>query len=85
MKMQAAHYEHLFAAIKPNANKIAAHRQFIVHEGKAKDVDKRLRWDLMYYAQLSPWVCATLYPYLDDGHIDTALRQVIRDLEPIQV
>lgn len=36
--------------------------------------EKRWRWDLLYRAGLSRWICDNLYSYLDDTHIDTALR-----------
>lgn len=82
MKITPEHYAELktrIAAIWTPA-KHDAHRQFIINEGKAKDVEKRLRWDWSYYAKMSPWVCDNLYTYMDDTHIDTALKQVMRDL-----
>ena len=81
MKIRQEHYRHIRDAIRPNAGKIASHRQFIINEGKAKDVEKRLRWDLLYYADLSPWICDNLYSYLDDTHIDTALKQIVKEIE----
>ena len=38
---------------------------------------KRFRWDLLYMAVGSEWVCENLYPYLNDDHIDTALRNIV--------
>lgn len=43
--------------------------------------DKRLRWDAIYRAGLSHWICDNLYSYLNDDHIDTALRQYFKRLE----
>jgi len=37
---------------------------------------KRMRWDIMYHTVSSQWVCKNLYPYLNDDHIDTALRKL---------
>lgn len=41
---------------------------------------KRWRWDLLWYAaaKILPgdWVTKTLYPYLNDNHIDSALRVI---------
>jgi hypothetical protein len=41
---------------------------------------KRWRWDLLWYctARILPrnWVCETLYSYLNDDHIDSALRSI---------
>lgn len=81
MKIKAEHFNHIKAALVPMAHDIAAKRRFLVSEGKAKDVDKRLRWDMMYDANLTKWVCDNLYSYMDDSHIDTALRSIVKELE----
>ena len=82
MKITPAHYLHMQAAIAKVATpeKVSAHRQFIVNEGKAKDVEKRLRWDLSYYSGLTPFICENVYSYANDDHVDTALRQIMREL-----
>ena len=82
MKMKLEHYRHVKDAIAKvwTKEKHDLHRQFIVNEGKSKDVEKRLRWDWSYYANLSPWICDNLYAYLDDNHIDTALKRIIAEL-----
>ena len=82
MKIETEAYEHMKRQIALiGAAKIKAHRQFVINEGKAKDVEKRLRWDLSYYAQLTPFICKEIYSKgCDDRHVDTALRQIMRDL-----
>ncbi|MGX9389612.1 hypothetical protein ACWX0O_01680 [Nitrobacteraceae bacterium UC4449_H16] len=81
MKLTQEHVAHMTAAIaKIPEYKVAAHRQFIVNEGKSKDVEKRLRWDLSYYAGLTPWICEHVYSYANDDHVDTALRAIMREL-----
>jgi hypothetical protein len=40
---------------------------------------KRYRWDMLYRAGLSKWICDNLYPYLNDEHIDTAMRSLFPD------
>ena len=82
MKISPNHYQHMKAAIAAIATpvKIAAHRKFIVNEGKAQDVEKRLRWDMSYYSGLTPYICDNVYSYADDTHVDTALRQIMREL-----
>jgi hypothetical protein len=48
-------------------------------EGRLRpDGSMRDRWDALSAAGLIPWVCSTLYPYLNDNHIDTALRAIAR-------
>ncbi len=43
--------------------------------------DKRLHWDCLRAAGLTPWLCGSLYKYLNDDHIDTALRAYFKKLE----
>jgi hypothetical protein len=83
MKITQQHFDHMKSAIALiwTREKHDAHRQFIVNEGKAKDVEKRLRHDWSYFAKLSPWICDNLYAYADDTHIDTALKRAIKELE----
>jgi len=38
----------------------------------------RYRWDLFNLAIPVSWVCKNLYPYLNDDHIDTALRKITK-------
>ena len=43
---------------------------------KVKDLNKRFRWDL--YHRIISWdFRSRLYNYLDDTHIDTALRRIV--------
>ena len=82
MKITPTHYQHMKAAIAAIATpaKVAAHRQFILNEGKSKDVEKRLRWDMSYYSGLTPYICDNVYSYADDTHVDTALRQIMLEV-----
>ena len=81
MKMTLDHYHRLKDAMTPNLQYAPQYRDFIVKEGKAKDIEKRLRWDLLYNSIDSQWICDNLYPYLDDTHIDTALRFIMQDYQ----
>jgi len=47
---------------------------------RIKDIDMRFRWDCLHSRKLSLFISSHLYPYLDDGHIDTALRQIAKEL-----
>jgi hypothetical protein len=81
MKMTLEHYDYLHNAMKINAHNIPQYRAFIIEQGKAKDIEMRLRWDLLWLSGLSPWISEHLYPYLNDDHIDTALRSIMTKLE----
>ena len=81
MKITDEHYNQLKAMIAPLKDKLPAHREYIIAEGKAKDVDKRLRWDALYSAKGgNQFICDNLYKYLNDDHIDTALKAIMKEL-----
>ena len=80
MKITKEHYEGLKTWIKPFAGQIEQRRQAIISEGKAQDVEKRLRWDLLWASKQTDFVCKVLYLYLNDDHIDTALKQIVKEL-----
>jgi hypothetical protein len=81
MKIRPEHYAHLRNALAPFAAEIPTIRAGILAEGKAKDVEMRLRWDLTYRANLTSWICKNIYDYCDDTHVDTALRAIMREIE----
>lgn len=45
---------------------------------KAGNSAKRYRWDVLWYAKQTEFVCNTLYKYMNDDHIDTALREIFK-------
>ena len=82
MKMKPEHYAHMKAEItKLDRERVAAHKAALAYDLRVKDLNKRLRWDLSYAAKLTSWICDNLYSYLDDSHVDTALRSIIRELD----
>ena len=72
MKMRTEHRDTLRDTIAPIDT--PERRADYVKQGFSS---MRYRWDLLYAAQASNWICSTLYPYLNDGHIDTALRSIV--------
>ena len=79
MKMKQEHYTYLKAKLEHLAEKIDTHRKWLIADGTAKDIEMRLRWDLLYAAKIDTFICDKLYPYLNDSHIDTALRKIMVD------
>lgn len=83
MKIKPEHLEHLRSDITPldtperraqyKAGKFAGAARVI-------DLDMRYRWDLLDSVPAS-WISDTLYKYLDDTHIDTALRSLVPSLK----
>ena len=80
MKIKSEHYTALKIAIQPFDTEV---NRPVYREGKyprperTLDVDKRYRWDLVWATKvdLSPF-----YGYLNDEHIDTALRGIVGPL-----
>ena len=82
MKIKAEHYQYLLEAIRPLAPKAQFHKEYLASFNKPKmDQEKRLRWDFLYAAALSSWMRDNLYSYLNDDHIDTALKNIMIDLK----
>jgi hypothetical protein len=82
MKITNEHFATLSTMLAPldTAERRAAY--------KAQNLtDKRYRWDLTYLAghasktdSCTRFICDALYSYLDDAHIDTALRSIVKPL-----
>ncbi len=72
MKMKTSHFDHIaekIAALDTPALR-AAYRE-------AGLSLKRYQWDITYQTGLTAYICDTLYPYLTDDHIQTALNRII--------
>ena len=67
MKIKPEHVEHIRTAICKDST--APTLDAYTRQGLSA---KRWRWDLLYRAGLSRWICDNLYPYANDEHIDTA-------------
>jgi len=52
----------------------------IKNDPRVKDCNKRIRWDLYHAAVPNRYICDTLYTYLDDTHIDSALKAISKKL-----
>ncbi len=79
MKIKPHHYAALKKCMEANMDEASKHREFIVNEGKAKDVDKRLRWDLLWAIprDVRTPLLDEIYQYANDTNIDTALRSIM--------
>lgn len=81
MKIKKEHYEYMKSEIKKVPCNINDHRQWLKENAKFNDLEKRIRWNFYHAAKLSKFVCDNIYPYADDTHIDTALKNIIQDIE----
>jgi hypothetical protein len=85
MKIKSEHYSHLKAEIEKlvkfkSKNAVLAYKESLKTDDRIKDLDKRFRWDLFKAACLVRFTCENLYNYLNDDHIDTALKSIIKEL-----
>jgi len=84
MKIKNEHYNHMKSEIEKlfqnNLSNIDNHRSVLETDNRVKDIKKRMRWDLLNATNLTTFVCRELYQYLDDTHIDTALRNIMKEL-----
>ena len=80
MKMTAEHYKFIKSRINYEKKDVLKYKQSLKSDPRVKDIDKRLRWDLFNMAIPVTWVCDNLYSYLDDNHIDTALKKIMKEL-----
>lgn len=82
MKIKPEHFAEIKAAILRDA--AAPYLRDYLARGLT---EKRWRWDLLNRSVSAAWICANVYPYANDEHIDTALRAITRDptLSPLVV
>jgi hypothetical protein len=87
MKINPEHYKvikNAFTNAGIDAQAIVDYRGYLagpMNDRPAKDPEMRLRWDLFHKATPSFWICDVLYPYLNDSHIDSALRSIVAEIE----
>ena len=83
MKIKLEHYEYMKKQIaeKVLVCNVANHRQWLKDNAKYKDLEVRLAWDFSHAAKLDDFICKTLYVYMHDDHVTTALKRIIKELD----
>jgi hypothetical protein len=89
MKITKEHYAELKDSIeqviKINKFDYKEFKQALDYYPKVKDSEMRLRWGLYWgipTEQRKP-LTDELYKYCSDSHIDTALKQIVKELNPL--
>lgn len=78
MKIKSEHYQTMLNAIASlPRDKYLEHKALELGADKAK----RFRWDLFSAAKLYTFASDELYSYLNDEHIDTALKAIVKELD----
>jgi hypothetical protein len=85
MKMKPEHFARLEALVKPldtwwRRNKYS--KLDFPYADKCKDLNRRYRWDLLWSVEhgTRTQLFDELYEYLNDTHIDTALKNIVPPL-----
>jgi hypothetical protein len=82
MKMLPTHFEQLNSMIVEKVESLGDLQPFFQrHEQNGGDWKMRFRWDMLYaipYEIRRDWF-DEVYKYANDGHIDTALRKIMKD------
>lgn len=85
MKIKKEHYAHIKKEMSakladtPNCD-VMEYFEHIKNDASVKDAGMLTRWDLFNAAGLTRYSCDTLYKYLNDTHIDTALKQIAKEI-----
>lgn len=74
LKIQPAHYAHLKAQFQSLTD------AEIREAKRACKNNTQFRHRLLAMRVGSGWICAQLYPYMNDNHLDSALKKIQRDL-----
>lgn len=84
MKITNADYDYLKTVMLEVKDKIPAHIEFLnqpENKIRIKNFDTRLRWDWFTMAMRGRTIFLDkLYDYLDDIHINTALKKIISEI-----
>lgn len=74
MKIKPEHLQKLREVIE----EVVKNRPEALAQYKAAGLShKRYRWDVLYAAKQNDFVCNTLYRYMNDDHLDTALQRIL--------
>ena len=87
MKIKPEHRDHIHNTIKAHLDRLDMPAIIEAYEtgnfprsNVTSDLQLRFNWDCLHGAGLTPYVCSTIYPYANDDHINTVLKQVCPEL-----
>lgn len=90
MKIKEEHYQQLKAAFEKLVSQkgveiLTQHKTGLKTDPRVKNLDKRFRWDCFWLTKrlgnFKGEFLDELYKYVDDTHIDTALKRVVKELK----
>ena len=85
MKIEPTDYKSIEAAMvakieETGTERLTAYQNQLANDPRVKDVNMRLRWDLFLATKHGT---RQLYTYLNDTHIDSALRKIMATHLPV--
>ena len=88
LKIKEHHYVYIMECMKARVNELGPQRlveytAMLRNDMRVNDAQKRLRWDLFRASIANTNLAALyndLYEYMNDTHIDNALRRIMDDL-----
>lgn len=85
MKIKPEHYKTLKTLIEERLDRLKATRYEVkkFYESEPTISEKRFRWDLLWAVDKESRTALIneLYTYVDDTHIDTALRNIVKEID----
>lgn len=93
MKMKTEHYKNIkrkIQALGSNEKLLEVLQRYLERDKsiprieQAKNLNMRFRWDILHHVFHNDFdfITKTLYSYLHDDHIDTALKAIIKEILP---
>lgn len=85
MKITKEHYQTVKDAMTQKLKSTSKEdiKQYIENmknDHRVKDINKCMRWDLFYAAGMIRYTTDTLYAYMNDDHIETALIKIQKEI-----
>lgn len=72
-------------AFETMKQQIPAHVERVKIEGKYKDFETRISWDILYATKGPTWICELYSKYdCNDNHISTLAKQALRRVYPMK-
>jgi len=86
MKIKPEHFNHLKTTIedflKENPNLINKYETgHFLRRTKFASLQTRFNFDVLHLSGLTPFVCNTLYSYMNDDHLKNALKKICPKVE----
>lgn len=84
MKIKPDHYSEIKTQMQDRLDILKGYaltyKNQLKDDTRVKDIEKRFRWDLFQGSVSLSFIVDELYKYLNDTHIDSALKKIMSEL-----